>query len=207
MVTHSFWDCVEGALTNIQNVSKRRHYGTLGSHYGPLQFRRYYQAWRCSWRRSPTSRRSLPPSPPSHRHHVPTRTMKWLVAYMRTLASVLVCATRHPGSACSYLFVSGRSRSPHISFPPHSHSCPCGYHYAATTRPSNDPSTSDGRPSKRSRLTNTNLHVIPLIIVPCLFDINFLLLREVNQGARKVTATPRAKIESFLILNRYSNFW
>ena len=56
-------------------------------------------------------------------------------------------------------------------------------------------------------LTNTNLHVIPLIIVPCLFDINFLLLREVNQGARKVTATPRAKIESFLILNHYSNFW
>ena len=40
----------------------------------------------------------------SHRRHVPTRTMKWLVACTRTLASILVPATRHGKSACSHLF-------------------------------------------------------------------------------------------------------
>jgi hypothetical protein len=42
-----------------------------------------------------------------------------------------------------------------------------------TTRPSNGPSTSNGRPSKRvADLTNKNLHAIPLTTAPHLHDIN-----------------------------------
>ena len=68
----------------------------------------------------------------SHRHHVPTRTMKWFVACTRTPVSVLVYATSH-FRVCLFIFVfvSGRSRSPYNSLSPCSHSCPCscGYHY------------------------------------------------------------------------------
>ena len=49
----------------------------------------------------------------SPRRHVPTRTMKWLVACTRTLASILVPATRHGKSACSHLFCFCAISLPH----------------------------------------------------------------------------------------------
>ena len=105
----------------------------------------------------------------SHRHHVPTRTMKWLVVHTRTLASVLVYSTSH-FRVCLFMFGFFLGDfAPHI--PPFRRILTPAP--TATPRPSNDPSTSDGRPFKRiADLTNTNLHVIPLIIVPHLRDIS-----------------------------------
>jgi hypothetical protein len=40
----------------------------------------------------------------SHRLHVPTRTMRWLVAHARTLSSVLVYATSYL-RACLFIFI------------------------------------------------------------------------------------------------------
>jgi hypothetical protein len=104
----------------------------------------------------------------SHRHHVPKRTMQWLVVYTRTLASVLVYATGH-FMVCLFVFIYFWA----ISLPTYLLSAAFSFlplllrlSLLPVRRMTLAPAM-EGLLSVAD-LTNTNLHVIPSITVPYL---------------------------------------